>query len=140
MSYLTTAMCAARAVYSEVFEFRFDYPLIVDPDAGPKESLHYYLYSDSLSWNTMRMDSRGIPREWERITGTVYRPGYIACFGLANLGRYLRTADPDYRSTFLKQVDWLEEHPIIRDDGAAVWPNTFDYPDGSLHLKAPWLS
>jgi hypothetical protein len=57
-------VCALRAVKSEVLDFRFNYPLQVDDAAGPRESLHYYLYSDGLSWAHMRMDPQGIPRTW----------------------------------------------------------------------------
>src|SRR5207248_236297 len=53
---------ALRALRREFLQFRFDYPLQTDPDAGPKESLHYYLYSDQLSWEIMSMDAAGIPR------------------------------------------------------------------------------
>jgi len=34
---------AMRALRKEILEFRFDYPLDVDPQAGPRHSLHYYL-------------------------------------------------------------------------------------------------
>jgi hypothetical protein len=37
---------AFRALHREILSFRFDYPLDVVPEAGPKESLHYYLYSE----------------------------------------------------------------------------------------------
>lgn len=131
---------AVRTLYSELFQFRFRYPLTVVPEAGPKDSLHYYLYSDALSWASMRLDANGIPREWERLTGVVYRPDYIACYGLANLGHYLRSGDLAYLSTFLKQIDWLERHARVRDDGAAVWTNNFDYREGPVVLKGPWLS
>jgi hypothetical protein len=40
-----------RAFRSEVLQFHFDYPLDIVPEAGPKESLHYYLYSEKLSWS-----------------------------------------------------------------------------------------
>jgi len=74
------------------------------------------------------------------MTGEVYRPDYIACYGLANLGHYLRTNHQEYLTTFLKQVDWLEKAATVRQDGAAVWTNDFDYREGSVVLKAPWLS
>jgi hypothetical protein len=52
---------ATRALHREILEFRFQYPLEIVPEAGPKESLHYYLYSEKLSWSIMSMDSAGIP-------------------------------------------------------------------------------
>jgi hypothetical protein len=36
---------AVRTLYAEIAEFRFSYPLITVPEAGPKESLHYYVYT-----------------------------------------------------------------------------------------------
>ncbi len=39
---------AASTLYCEVMKFRFDYPVRIVPEAGPKDSLSYYLYSDSL--------------------------------------------------------------------------------------------
>ncbi len=62
---------AVLALREEVLGFRFDYPLEIVSQAGPKESLEYYLYSDRLSWDVMRLDEVGIPRVWRR---KVYRP------------------------------------------------------------------
>jgi hypothetical protein len=131
---------ALNTFRNETFKFRFEFPLMIVPEAGPRDSLHYYLYSNSLSWAAMRMDGNGIPREWERITGTVYRPDYIACYGLANLGHYIRSGNREYLETFLRQIEWLEKHATIRSDGAAVWTNDFDYREGPVFLPAPWLS
>ncbi len=49
--------CAIRTLREEVVNFSFDYPLEVDVNAGPRDSLHYYVYSDRLTWGAMRMDS-----------------------------------------------------------------------------------
>ena len=96
---------AARAMREEVMDFRFEYPLEIVPNAGPKQSLEYYLYSDRLSWGVMRLDSAGIPRVWGRVTGPVYRPGFIAWWGLVNLGHYLRHRDQVSRDVFLNQLN-----------------------------------
>jgi D-glucuronyl C5-epimerase C-terminus len=132
--------CALRSVHKEVLGFHFNYPLQVVSEAGPRESLHYYLYSDSLSWEAMRLDSDGIPRAWSRTTGTVYWASYIAWYGLVQLGHYLRYGDATNLAAFLKQVDWLERHAVLRDDDAVVWFMNFDYPEGSFVLRAPWIS
>jgi len=132
--------CAVRAVRKEVFQFSFRYPLDVDPGAGPKDSLHYYFYSDKLAWEAMRMDSNGIPQAWYRQTGSAYWPAYIAWYGLVNLGHYLRGNDSRYLDIFLKQIDWLEANAVVRPDGAVVWPMNFDYLVGQLRLKSPWIS
>jgi len=64
--------CAARALRKEIFQFKFGYPLEMVLGAGPRDSLDYYLYSDKLTWEAMRMDSSGIPRAWYRQTGAAY--------------------------------------------------------------------
>jgi hypothetical protein len=131
---------AIRALHREIFQFRFDYPLEIVPEAGPKESLHYYLYSEKLSWSVMSMDSAGIPRARGRLTGEVYKPAYIAWWGLVNLGHFLRHKDEASRDVFLNQLNWLEFHAVKRADGAVVWPNPFDCVQGATVLKAPWVS
>jgi D-glucuronyl C5-epimerase-like protein len=131
---------ALRALRSEVLQFRFDYPLEIDPDAGPKESLHYYLYSERLSWDIMSMDPTGVPRARNRLAGVVYKPAYIAWWGLVQLGHFLRHHDEASRESFLKQVNWLESHAVVRSDGSVVWTNNFDILQGKTLLKAPWIS
>lgn len=132
--------CAFRALKQEIIGFNFYYPLEVDPAAGPRDSLHYYFYSDRLSWDTMRLDAAGIPRAWLRVTGINYWPGFIAWYGLVQLGHYLRGKGEQHLNTFLKQLDWLEEHAVQREDGAVVWTMDFDYPENGVLLRAPWVS
>jgi hypothetical protein len=132
--------CAIRALKKEIFGFRFSYPLYTVPESLARGSLHYYLYSDALSWEALRLDSNGIPKAWYRVTGAVYWPAYIAWYGLVQLGHYLRRGDEANLSSFLKQVSWLEKNAVWRDDGAVVWPMNFDYPNGAVLLKAPWIS
>lgn len=131
---------ALRALRNEILEFRFHYPLDRDPAAGPKDSLHYYLYSDKLSWDIMSMDSTGVPRVRTRLAGLIYRPAYIAWWGLVNLGHFLRRNDSASREAFLKQIDWLEAHATVRSDGAAVWFIDYDCVNGKTRIKAPWVS
>ena len=131
---------ATRALRREILEFRFHYPLEIVPEAGPKDLLHYYLYSEKLSWSVMSMDSVGIPRARGRVTGEVYKPAYIAWWGLVNLGHFLKHGDEPSRDIFLNQVKWLESQAVLRADGAVVWPNRFDCLQGTTLLKAPWVS
>jgi len=131
---------ALRALRREVFQFRFSYPLEIDRAAGPRNSLHYYLYSEKLSWSIMSMDPGGIPRARTRLTGLMYKPAYIAWWGLVQLGHFLRHQDESSRDAFLRQVDWLESQAVIRDDGAVVWFNNHDCLQGKTLLKAPWIS
>ena len=131
---------AVRALRKEILEFDFNYPLDADNSAGPLGSLHYYLYSDSLRWEAMRMDAAGIPRTWDKTTGTKYWPGYIAWYALVKLGHYLRDRGSQHLDNFLKQIDWLERHAIQREDGAVVWVMDFDYQEGTVLLHAPWVS
>lgn len=137
---LDSVIWAFRAVRAETLGFHFAYPLEMDPAAGPKESLHYYLYSDSLAWDVLKLDRQGVALCEYPTTGPVYRPGFVAWYGLVNLGHYLRRANPVHLQIFLKQVNWLEENAVRRNDGAVVWPHHFDCLDGSSYLKAPWLS
>jgi D-glucuronyl C5-epimerase C-terminus len=137
---LESLVYALGALRREVLQFRFRYPLEIDLAAGPKESLHYYLYSEKLSWSIMSMDPTGVPRVRVRLAGTVYKPAYIAWWGLVNLGHYLRHHDSASRETFLRQVDWLQANATIRADGAVVWCNNYDWFDGKVPLKAPWIS
>ena len=132
--------CALRALKKEIFGFSFDYPLHTVPESSAKDSLHYHLYSDALAWEALRLDPNGIPRTWYRVTGAAYWPAYIAWYGLVQLGHYLRRGDEANLSAFLKQVSWLEENAVARSDGATVWPMNFDYPNGPVLLKAPWIS
>ena len=131
---------AFRALHREIFSFRFDYPLDIVPEAGPRESLHYYTYSEKLSWSVMRMDPTGIPRAQTRLAGVFYKPAYIAGWGLVNLGHFLRHHDEASRVAFLKQVDWLESNAVVRADGAVVWLNHHDCLQGKTFVKAPWVS
>ena len=123
-----------------MFQFSFDYPLQTVPDSLTKDSLHYYLYGDALAWEALRLDPNGIPKAWYRVTGAVYWPAYIAWYGLVQLGHYLRRGDEANLHSFLKQVSWLEQNAVRRDDGAVIWPMNFDYPNGAVLLKAPWIS
>ena len=131
---------ALRALKKEILGFSFAYPIQAVPEGAVKDSLHYHLYSDALSWEALRLDPEGIPRAWYRTTGAVYWPGYIAWYGMVNLGHYLRRGEDQHLKIFLKQADWLEQKAVVRSDGAVVWPMNFDYPSGALTLKAPWIS
>jgi hypothetical protein len=139
----TSRRCALRTLYEEIAEYRFDYPVMMVPEAGPKESLHYYWYKYSKTppyRSVTRLDSNGIPRVWGRVTGIVYRPGFVAMYGPNNLGHYLQSGDQAHLKVFLNQVDWLEADAVIRGDGAVVWPHDFDHQESAVRLKAPWLS
>ena len=86
------------------------------------------------------MDPTGVPRVRNRLTGVVYKPAYIAWWGLINLGQFLRHQDEASREAFMKQVDWLESHAIVRPDGCVVWVNDYDCLQGETLLRAPWVS
>ena len=135
--------CALRTLYEEIAEFRFDYPLMAVGEAGPKESLHYYLYKYSKTpphRSVLRLDSNGIAKVWNRVTGVVYRPAFVAMYGMGNLGHYLRSGNQAQLNIFLNQVNWLEQNAVIRADGAVVWPHDFDLREGPIQLRAPWVS
>ena len=138
-----TLRCALRTLYEEIAEFRFDYPLMTMPEAGPKDSLHYYLHKYSETpphRSVLRFDANGIAQAWGRVTGVVYRPGSAAWYGICNLGRYLGSGNQAYLKIFLNHVNWLEQHAVTRPDGAVVWPQNFDFQEGPVLLRAPWVS
>ena len=56
--------CALLALKNQFIDFRFKHPLEIVPDSGTRESLSYYLYSDRLSWEAVRLDDFGIPQAW----------------------------------------------------------------------------
>lgn len=131
---------AARALRNELFGFRFNYPLEAVPDAGSKDSLRYYVYSERLFLDAMDLDAQGIPLQRSRTIGETYNPAYVAWYGLVSLERYERELDPAGDKAFLKQVAWLEAHAVRREDGAVVWPYSTDWWEGHCHFKAPWIS
>lgn len=136
----STVRCALRALSHEFLGFTLTYPLEADEAAGPADSLHYYLYSDRLKWEHMRMGPDGIPRTWGRTTGTNYWPAYVAWYGLVELGSYLRGNESWRLDAFRKQADWLEAHAVTRPDGCVVWTMNFDYPECGIVLRKPWIS
>jgi len=131
---------ALRALRREVLEFRFEYPLYLDALAGPRGSLHYYLYSEQLEWSILRMDPTGVPMARTRLMGTFYKPAYLSWWGPIKLGHFLRHNDESSRDAFLRQVNWLESHAVMRSDGSVVWMNNYDCLHGDTLLRAPWIS
>lgn len=135
--------CAVQTLHEEILELTFEYPLIAVPEAGPKDSLHYYLYkyrNIPPSNPAIRLDANRIALCWTRANGAIYRPGFVAMYALHNLEQYLRGKDRVHLDIFLNQVRWLEEHAVIRSDGAVVWLNDYELWEGRTLLKAPWLS
>lgn len=130
---------AVRALRKELLGFRFDYPLEVVAAAGPRESLRYYVYSERLFFDAMELDRQGIPVHRSRTFGATYNPAYVAWYGLVSLERQLRGGDPSGGQAFLRQVRWLVDHAVRRDDGAVVWPYTAEFVEGHSVLKPPWI-
>lgn len=128
---------AGRALRKEVLGFRFDYPIETVAAAGPKESLHYYVYNEDLFFDAMELDAEGIPVHRARTFGATYNPAYVSWYGLVNVERYARGLDRS--RMFLPQVDWLVSHAVRRDDGAVVWPYTAVFEEGRASLKPPWI-
>jgi len=133
-------VCALQALKKQFIDFRFRYPLDVIRGSGTNTSLSYYLYSDKLSWSALRLDTDGIPQAWFRMTGKQYWPAYIAWYGLVNLGHYLHKQDEAALDVFLNQVNWLKKNAVVRSGRSVVWTMNFDYPVGSVTLRAPWVS
>jgi len=136
---ISATALAYKTLKMEILGFNFSYPLEVDLSAGPRDSLNYYLYSDQLTWETLRMDENGIPKAWSRTTGTNYWTGFIAWYALVELGHFLRDKGSEHLVAFQKQINWLEEHASMRQN-ALVWTMDFDNPESGTHLRAPWVS
>lgn len=130
---------ALVALRREVLDFRFDYPIQPISAAGPKASLHYYVYSERLFFDAMQPDADGIPVHRSRTLRTP-NPAYVAWYSLISLERWLRGDDPAGRDVFLRQVEWLTAHAVQRQDQSAIWPLTFDWQEGACSLRAPWIS
>jgi heparosan-N-sulfate-glucuronate 5-epimerase len=131
---------ALRAFRLEVSGFRFDYPIEPVPAAGPRDSLHYYVYSDRLFFDVMHLDADGVPAQRHWSYGEAYNPAYVPWYGLMSLERHLRGLDPAGSQTLLKQVEWLVAHGTRRNDGAVVWHYPLDWWEGPCLLTAPWIS
>jgi len=129
----------ARALWTEVFGFRFGYPIELAPEAGPRHSLHYYVSSERLFFDVMHLDEDGVPVQRSRMLGAFYNPAYVAWYGLMALEQSLRKGEKcDKR--FQIQVDWLLNNAVRCNDGSAVWPFPVDVKEGQCFLKAPWVS
>jgi D-glucuronyl C5-epimerase C-terminus len=131
---------ALNALRYEVIDFWAEYPFEVVPEAGRKSSLHYYVYSDELSWAGMELDQHGVPQVTRRLFSRTYIPSYIAWYGLVKLQEYLRGINPQGKDIFLKQVDWLASNYAEQASGAVLWPLMFDWQEDECFLKAPWAS
>jgi len=131
---------ALRALRNEVLGFRFDYPLEVVPDAGPRESLRYYVYSGHLFFDAMELSPQGIPMHRARTFEATYNPAYVGWYGLVSLERELRGVDPTGRQAFFRQLEWLVDHAVRGNDGSVVWPLTAEFIEGRGILAPPWIS
>jgi len=130
---------AMRTLHNEILGFRFDYPIENVAGAGARDSLHYYVYSDRLFFDAVVLDEGGIPLPRYRTVGEARNPAFVAWYGLVMLHRWLGGLDDTGKAAFFRQVDWLVEHAVHRDDGAAVWPYLFDWREGHCQLRAPWI-
>jgi hypothetical protein len=138
-SYVDSLIFACRTLKRETLDFSFTYPLAVETLAGPRESLHYYIRDEGLSWETLRMDANGVPMSWSRTTGLRYWPAFIAWYGMVQLRRHLVRGGSEPLNAFLTQIDWLE-HNAMERQGAVVWHMNFDNPESGTNLRAPWVS
>src|SRR6516225_253947 len=129
----------ARALWLEAFGFRFDYPIELVPEAGPRSSLHYYIYSDRLFFDMMELDANGVPCHRTRTLKTFYNPAYVAWYGLMKLEQRLRSGETACEA-FWTQIKWLVDHGVSQADGSAVWCFPVDFQEGRALLKSPWVS
>ncbi len=129
----------ARAVWLELLGFRFEYPIELVPEAGPRSSLHYYIRSEQLFFDMMELDADGIPCHKTRTLGKFYNPAYVAWYGLMKLEQSLQSGRSSCEA-FCKQAQWLIKNAATRPDGSVVWYFPVDFQHGEGILKAPWPS
>lgn len=129
-----------RALRNELIDFWRRYPLGLVMAEGSPKSLHYYVYDDGLSWDSLELDGKGIPVYMGRLFGHTYNPAFIAWYGLARLQDYLRGTNADGKTVFLNQVQWLKTNYHKAPDGMIVWFHLFDWNEGPILLKSPWPS
>lgn len=135
-----TLRFAAQALQRETLGFRFHYPIEEVKAAGPIDSLHYYVWSNTLFLENMDFDSVGIPRKNYRRQGPQYNPLFIAWWGLHSLERHLREGDKADLEKSLLQVRWLKANAVRRPDGAVVWPCYFTWREGRCKFESGWIS
>lgn len=136
---LQSILLAAKGLAQDTVGFRFGYPVATVREAGPRTSLHYYVFSDRLFFNAMELDEDGTPRQYARLLGIIYNPAYVAWYGLMKLEQSLRQGSPN-SAAFEIQVSWLIEHAFRRSDGSIVWHFPVDHVEGRCEFKAPWIS
>lgn len=79
----------------------------------------------------------GIPiRDFGGRIGRQHTPVLVAAYALGLFDKYQLTGQPEYRSLFLKQCEWLLEHREDRPVGC-VWSYPFDWLHG---LRKGWIS
>jgi hypothetical protein len=75
-----------RALRREFFGFRFDYPIEAIQEAGPIDSLHYYVYSDQLFLEDLLFDHDGIAMKQYRAQGGTVQSSVHCVVGSCQLG------------------------------------------------------
>src|SRR5438552_16812104 len=86
---------AWRALKYENFGFWSHFTTRMVEEASEKDGLHYHLYSRSLTWDLLSLDSNGIPLYKGRLFGSYYNAGYIAWYALIHLNHFLAGFDRD---------------------------------------------
>ena len=110
------------------------------PQAGPADSLYYYVRSKFLFLDDLDFDDAGIARKRYRAQGPQYNPLFIAWWGLVNLDKFLLDDDKDGLQEFLTQVNWLAANAVEREGDQVVWPCYFYWQEGLARLSSPWIS
>jgi hypothetical protein len=129
----------AQVLWNEIFAFFLPFPIEPVPGAGPRDSLHFYIYSEHLFFEAMQLDRKGVPFQRSRALGDFYNPAYVAWYALMALEQSLRKGgNPDRR--FETQVEWLLSHAAPSGGGAVFWPFPVDFQEGRGKLRAPWPS
>ena len=91
---------ALAAIWRELIEFRFVYPIDAVEQAMRPGTTRYYVYSTSLFRANLSHDERGVVVCNYRIQGQHYNPVFIAWCALMSLESYCREANAGDMAAF----------------------------------------
>jgi len=112
----------------------------LNPDA-PSDALgQYHMTLAGKAAYAGPFDAEGVPLlDYRGRIGPRYNPVAIAQYGLAQYNRFARTGNPEDRTRFLRQAQWLAHNLESNVHGVPVWQHRFDW-EYRVTLRAPWYS
>ncbi|MFX0198551.1 MAG: D-glucuronyl C5-epimerase family protein [Candidatus Hodarchaeota archaeon] len=99
----------------------------------------YYIHSEQLFQQSLEYDKNGAVMSRYK-NDLFYNPAYTAWHGLVCLNKYYSTDDTSYLNTLEKQIAWLKQNAKHDRMLGNVWYYNFDWKEGDITLKKPWIS